>query len=130
MEENQKFREYDGLVGLTLLNLSNAAAVPQTIRFFGFDRKNKEHLFILRVAYFVRDLYHFEIEIDNSWWDIFCLNWKHHKGFNKVKKMKDNINNGISVPGLLDLMRPDGIQRIGEDFSFADIYEEYYEGKK
>ena len=44
--------------------------------------------------------------------------------------MKDNINNGISVPGLLDLMRPDGIQRIGEDFSFADIYEEYYEGKK
>ena len=58
------------------------------------------------------------------------MNWKHRKGFNRVKKMKDNINNGISVPGLLDLMRPDGIQRIGEDFSFADIYEEYYEGKK
>lgn len=130
MDEKQKYREYDGLVGLTMLNLYSAAKDTQTMNFFGFDRKNKEHLFLLRVAYYVRDLYSYEIKIDNSWWDVFCLNWKNRKGFKSVKRMKDNPICGISVPGILDLMRPDGIARIGEDFSFADIYEEYYEGKK
>ena len=66
MDEKQKYREYDGLVGLTMLNLYSAAKDTQTMNFFGFDRKNKEHLFLLRVAYYVRDLYSYEIKIDNS----------------------------------------------------------------
>lgn len=130
MEQNQKYREYDGLVGLTMLNLYSAAKESQAINLFGFDRKNKEHLYLLRIAYYVRDLYNYEIRISNSWWDIFCLNWKNRKGFKPVKKIKGNPTCSISVTKMLDLMRPDGIARIGENFSFADIYEEYYERKK
>ena len=130
MTKEEKMREYDGLVGLTMLNIYSMSKEEQVIRLCDFDRKNKEHLFILRIAYFARDLYHYQIEIDSSWWDLFCLNWQNRKGFNKVKRMKEPFNFNISVPNLLDLMRPDGIQRIGEDFSFADIYEEYYGGKK
>jgi hypothetical protein len=130
MEQSQKFREYDGLIGLTLHNLVSLSYETQKIRLLGFDRKNKEHLFVLRVAYFARDLYHYPIEIDSSWWNTFCLNWKHRKGFNRVKRIDDGNYGVPTVDEILNKMRVDGIQRIGENFSFADIYEEYYEGKK
>lgn len=134
------FREYDGLVGLTLLNIWGLSKKDKVIRLYRFDRKNKEHLFVLRVALMARDLYQFPIEVDCSWWDVFCLNWKNRKKFDKVKKYKliwDNLNNkepinepGVNVVMLLDFMRQDGLKRCGNNFSFSDIYEAYYEGGK
>lgn len=127
--EDIVYREYDGLVGLTMLNIYSKSKDDKTIRLVGFDRKNKEHLFILRVALLVRDIYQMPLEIEGSWWNIFCLNWKLRKGFQKVNRYKSPYHFGvIFVPELLALMRPDGTARLGEDFSFADIYEAYYEG--
>ena len=133
----QIIREYDGLIGLTMLNIWNLSQKNRIIRLYHFDRKNKEHLFILRIALMARDIYQFPIEIEGSWRDIFCINWKIRKGFNKVKRYKPILgeNNkqlyakgGICVPEVLDLMRPDGIERLGNDFNFANIYKTYYEG--
>lgn len=132
-------REYDGLIGLTLLNIYRISEKTKTIRLYHFDRKNKEHLFILRVALIARDIYQFPVEVEGSWFDIFCLNQKIKKGFKKVKRAAyftdENgesmyIKGGIPVPELLDLMRPDGVKFCGENFTFADIYETYYEGSK
>ena len=130
--EDNVYREYDGLVGLTMLNIYSKSKDDKTIRLVGFDRKNKEHLFILRVALLARDIYQMPLEIEGSWWNIFCLNWKLRKGFQRVNRYKNPFGNYhfgvIFVPELLALMRPDGTARLGEDFSFADIYEAYYEG--
>ena len=126
--DNNTYREYDGLVGLTMLNIYSKSKEGKIIRLLDFDRKNKEHLFILRVALIARDLYGFPIEIDGSWRNIFCINWRLRKGFNKVRRAAWTAVNGVWVPHLLDLMRPDGEARLGENFSFADIYEAYYEG--
>lgn len=137
--QQELMREYDGLVGLTLLNLYNISKEQKVIRLYHFDRKDKEHLFILRVALIARDIYQFPVEVEGSWFDIFCLNQKIKRGFKKVKKAtyftNENgesmyIKGGVPVPELLDLMRPDGIEFCGEDFTFADIYETYYEGSK
>ncbi len=134
---NDLFREYDGLIGLTLLNLYTISRENQAIRLYHFDRKNREHLYILRIALMARDVYGFSLEVEGSWWDIFCLNWKIRKGFGKIKRYKPitgvgeewlYAEGGTCVPELLDLMRPDGIRRIGEDFTFANIYNQYYEG--
>ena len=131
------FREYDGLVGLTMLNLFSISKENKIIRLYHFDRKNREHLYILRVALMARDIYGFPLEVEGSWWDIFCLNWKIRKGFDKIKRYKPVAGEGeewlypkggTCVPELLDLMRPDGISRIGENFTFANIYNQYYEG--
>ena len=131
------FREYDGLVGLTMLNLFSISKENKIIRLYHFDRKNREHLYILRIALMARDIYGFPLEVEGSWWDIFCLNWKIRKGFDKIKRYKPVVGEGeewlyhkgaICVPELLDLMRPDGISRIGENFTFANIYNQYYEG--
>jgi hypothetical protein len=139
IEKTEDFicHEYDGLVGLTLLNIWSISKEKQTIRLYHLDRKNKEHLFILRVALLARDLYDFSLEVEGSRWNIFCLNWKVRKGFKSVKRYKPIFGEGeewlyakggICVPELLDLMRKDGITRLGEDFTFADIYQRYYEG--
>lgn len=137
IQANNLFREYDGLVGLTMLNLYSIAKEKKIIHLYHFDRKNKEHLFILRVALMARDIYGFPIEIEGSWWDIFCINHKVKRGFKKIKRYK-HVNGvegewlyakgGVCVPELLNLMRTDGIQRLGEGFTFAEIYNQYYEG--
>ena len=131
MDMKTIYREYDGLVGITMLNIYSLSKQDKTIKLCRFDKKNKEHLYILRIAYLARDIYGFEIEVEGSWWDIFCLNLKNHRGFKRVKRYKiKNEDNVINVLMLLDFMRPEGKTRLGKDFSFADIYEEYYERKK
>lgn len=121
-------REYDGLVGLTMLNLYSMSKELEVIRLFNFNPKNKEHLYVLRVALMARDIYQFPIEVELSGWALFKLNWKLRKGFNRVHKIRRGEYRGIWTDKMLDFMRPDGLQRLGEDFSFADIYEAYYEG--
>ena len=65
------------------------------------------------------------------------MNWRMRKSFSKVKRYKPLIDeNGeklyakdgfFPVPEMLELMRPDGVERCGENFSFADIFKAYYE---
>ena len=128
LPNKDKMREYDGLIGLTLLNLYSMSKELKTIRLFYFHPENKEHLFVLRVALIARDLYGFPVEVELSWFKTMLLNWKIRKGFSKVKRIKKNEYCGIWVSKFLEFMRPDGVQRLGKDFSFADIYETYYEG--
>lgn len=121
-------REYDGLIGLTLLNIHTLSKRLGTIRLLNFNRKNKEHLYMLRIALTARDIYQMPVEIDCSWWDYVCVNWKIRKGFNKVKHANARSTQGIRTYEVLDFMRPDGICRLGEQFKFSDIYCAYYDG--
>ena len=121
-------REYDGLIGLTFYNLSTMLKNDKMV-LINFDRKNIEHLFILRVALMVRDIHNIELYLDCSNSQRFLLNWKMRKGFRKIRKInsKETVTQ-VDVVELLNLMRPDGIARLGENFSFTDIYKAYYEG--
>lgn len=127
LKANDVFREYDGLVGLTMLNLYTLSKDKKSIRLINFDKKNYEHLYLLRVALMARDVYNKPVEVAGTWWDIFCLNWKIRKGFEKVGRNKWNVS-GIDVQETLNFMRQDGVNRLGEGFTFADIYHQYYEG--
>lgn len=122
------YREYDGLVGLTLLNIHTASKEEGVIRLLNFNRINKEHLYLLRVALLARDIFGFPIELDCDGWDVFVINWKLRKGFDKVKRADRFACKGVRTYGMLDLMRPDGQARINEYFTFADIYNIYYKG--
>ena len=120
-----KLREYDGLVGLTFNNLC-AASNNKEIVLLNFNRKNLEHLYLLRVALLVRDVTGYEVKVNCSWWNFLMLNHKIRKGFKKIERSKER--NGIDTDWMLDLMRRDGQQRIDKNFTFADIYNQYYEG--
>lgn len=125
---NEILREYDGLIGLTMLNTFLSSKEDGVIRLFEFDRKNREHLYLLRVALLVRSVYQFPVEVDCSGWDLFVLNFKIRKGFAPIKKIGWYTNKGIKAEELLEKMRPDATERLGDDFSFGDIYDCYYKG--
>ena len=137
--EEELYREYDKIVGKTLLNIYKISSEKEIIRLYHFNRKDKEHLYLLRIALMARDLYQFPIEVEGSYWDIFCLNWKLRKGFDKVKRYKHvtgegaewlYAKGGVCVPELIDFMRPEAEEQCGCHFPFRAIYEAYYEGSK
>ena len=121
-------REYDGLIGLTLLQIYKTSKDMGKIRLIDFNRHRKEHMYLLRVALIARDIYGMPIEIEGKWWDILRINWKIRKGFDKVSRAPYWAVNGIWVQDLLDLMRPVARERLGEKFTFGEIYDEYYKG--
>jgi hypothetical protein len=137
--EDDLYRAYDQVVSLTLLNIWKITHEREVIRLYHFDRKNKEHMYILHIALLARDLFGFPIEVEGSRWDIFCLNRKLRKGFEKVKRYKHvtgegaewlYAKGGVCVPELIDFMRPEAEEQCGCYFPFRAIYEAYYEGSK
>ena len=126
----EEYRHYDELVATTLENIYEMS--DDVIRLYRFDRKNKEHMCILRIALIARDLFQLPIEIDASWWDVVCLNWKLRKNFDKVKRFKVKL--GKEAPkGINVLMLIDKFHIISRDHfggaDFRDVYEAYYERK-
>lgn len=124
---SELYREYDGLIGLTLLNLHTLSKEKGEAQLGSFDRKNKEHLFILRVALLGRTVHKIPVYVQCSWFDWVIINLFHCKGFARVKKFGKMFAPNIETQEVLDFMRGDGIARCGENFSFGDIYKEYYE---
>lgn len=126
--EDSIYHEYDGLVGLSLMNIHTASKDEGVIRLLNFNRCNKEHLYLLRIALYARDIYDMPIELDCDSWDVFVINWKLRKKFRKIKKASRFACKGVRTYAMLDMMREDGKARIGENFTFADIYNHYYKG--
>ena len=127
----EEYRHYDELIATTLENIYEMSK-DGVIRLYCFNSKDKEHMCILRIALIARDLFQFPIEIDASWWDVVCLNWKLRKNFDKVKRFKvkpgKDAPKGINVLMLIDKFHTiSGVHFGGVDFK--DVYEAYYERK-
>ena len=128
--EEETYRNYDSMIATVLENIYGMS--DDTIRLYRFDRNNKDHMCVLRIALIARDLFQFPIEVDASWWDVVCLNWKLRKNFDKVKKFKVKMGKdapkGINVLMLVDKFHTISNQVFG-GVEFKDIYEAYYERK-
>ena len=129
--EEETYRHYDAMIATVLENIYEMS--DDTIRLYRFDRNNKNHLCVLRIAMIARDLFQYPIEVDASWWDVVCLNWKLHKNFDKIKRFK--LKPGKDAPkGINVLMLVDKFHTISETVfggvEFKDIYKAYYERKK
>lgn len=124
----ETYRNYDSMIATVLENIYEMS--DDTIRLYRFDRNNKDHMCVLRIALIARDLFQYPIEVDASWWDVFCLNWKLRKNFDKVKRFKlklgKNAPKGINVLMLVDKFHTISNTVFG-GVEFKDIYEAYYE---
>ena len=131
--EEEIYREYDEIISLVLSEIYQRSEEEGVIRLYRFNHDNLEHMCILRIALIARDLFHFPIEVDASWWDVLRLNWQLRKNFDKVKryklKMNANDGKGVNVLMLIDKYKAI-IETTGRDFSFVDIYKAYYERSK
>ena len=130
--DEETYRHYDGMVATALETIWELSSDDNVVRLYRFDRKNKEHMCILRIALIARDIFQFPIEVDASWWDIVCLNWQLHKNFDKIKRFRlkvgKNDNKGVNVPMMIDGFRAIANEHFG-CVNFKEIYEAYYERK-
>ena len=55
------FDEYDKIINITMVNLYTLSKDQKKIVVSDFDRKSKDHLFILRVALLAKDIYNFPL---------------------------------------------------------------------
>ena len=126
--EDGLYRVYDLTIAKTLEVLINNSPLHDKIRLSGFDRKNQEHLFILRIALMARDFYQIPVELAIPWWDGVVINWKIRKGFNKVKIVNRFEPNGIWVPSLVGKIKSEIREERGICVHLDNIYNVYYEG--
>lgn len=128
ISEDELYHIYDEAVSLTLSNLHSFSIPNQKIQLLSFDRRNIEHIYLLRIALMARDVFGLEIEIDAPWYDVWYINRKIKKGFRRIKKMAFSNDNAIPVHIVLNYMRDSFEARLGNKFSFGDVYHTYYEG--
>ena len=130
--EEETYRYYDGMIATALEAILELSSEHKIIRLYRFNRKNKAHMCILRIALIARDLYQYPVEVDASWWEVMCLNHQLRKNFDKVERFRlkvgKNDDKGVNVPMMIDGFRAIANEHFG-CVDFKEIYEAYYERK-
>ena len=124
-EREELYKLYDEIVNITLVNIYTMSKEKGEIILGHIDRKNKEHLYFLRVALIAKDLFNFPLKIKTNFWNWLCLNWRLRKLSRRVP-MADEFENAIDADKILDFMKNALHEQLGEEFKFADIYDTYY----
>lgn len=129
--ENDIYVGYDAICYATFINIKTLSGKAERIAFKNFDKSNKEHLFVIAVTMACWNILGGRsIAIDADIWTRRRLS-KRYKQICKIEALTDNDENVIDIEELLEYMRGPACQTCGEAFSFADIYDEYYnEGRK
>ena len=120
--------KYDEIINITMSNIYTLCKNDGEIIISNLDRKNKDHLFILRVALLAKDIFNFPLKIQTSWWNWLILNWKMRKISRRIpreKKKKPMVN----TLELIEFMYPPIKEYMEEDFKFEHIYNQFYKGE-
>ena len=75
-ELNYKFDRYDEIINITMVNLYSLSKARNEIVLTNIDRKNKNHLYLLRIALIAKDAFNFPLKIKTGFWNWLCLNWR------------------------------------------------------
>ena len=124
-EREELFNKYDEIINITMVNLYSLSKAKETIVLSNIDRKNKDHLYILRIAMIAKDTFNFPLKLHTDFWNWLCLNWRMRKLSRRVPREK-NGENVIDVNRLIDFMYNPISEHMGSDFKFGDIYDAFY----
>jgi hypothetical protein len=125
-----KFRKYDEICGAAFVNLFTLSKESETIEFRFFDPTNEEHLFLLGVAKGLAGSLGKKVALDVNKFQLWKLNRGLDKDCRIIQLDKTHAASAIHPDMVLDFMRPKAVEACGEDFTFADIYNQYYNRKK
>ena len=118
---------YDEIINITMVNIYTLTKEKGTIIISDFNRKNRDHLFIIRVALMAKDVYGFPLKMRCGFWDWIILNWKMRKLSRFIPR--DNVSLPVvNITKLLEFMYPPIKEYMGESFKFEHIYNQFYEG--
>lgn len=118
---------YDEIINITMVNLYTLTKEKGSIIISDFNRKNRDHLFVIRVALMAKDVYGFPLKMRCGFWDWIILNWKMRKLSRFIPR--DNVSLPVvNIPKLLEFMYPPIKEYMGENFKFEHIYNQFYKG--
>ena len=128
--ENDLQVKYDSLCSTTFLNIRHLTKDADRIVLKGVDWKNLEHRFVVHI---VNACYNIlgtrDVAIDAG--PLTRSTIAHEcRSFGKVRKIKKDETIFVDVPELLEFMRGTACELCGTEFTFGDIYNEYYSGKE
>lgn len=127
--ENDVQVKYDSLCYATFLNIKCKTEGAKRIVFRNFNGKDEEHLFVLSIACACIGLLgERDIAVDGDSLTRARLS-RTYKALGGIRVAKKGEKICVDVPEMLEFMRPHAQELCGEEFSFADIYNEYYSGK-
>jgi hypothetical protein len=126
----EQLRIYDEICGAAFVNLFTLSKDSEIIAFRFFNPKDEEHLFLLGVAKGLAGSLGKKVALDVTKFQL----WKLNRGIDKDCRIiqLDNAKMACAIhPDMvLDFMRAKAVEACGEDFTFADIYNQYYNRKK
>lgn len=121
------FDNYDEIINITMVNIYTLTKEKGTIIISDFNRKNRDHLFVIRVALMAKDVYGFPLKMRCGFWDWIILNWKMRKLSRFIPR--DNVSLPVvNITKLLEFMYPPIKEYMGENFKFEHIYNQFYKG--
>jgi hypothetical protein len=128
--ENDLQVKYDSLCYTTFLNIRHLTKDADRIALKGVDWKNLEHRFVVHIVnacYNIlgaRDVVMDAGPLTRSTIARAC------RSFGKVRKIREDDTVFVDVPELLEFMRGAACELCGTEFTFGNIYNEYYSGKE
>ena len=126
-DEEYKYMDY--MVNITFVNLASLSKNFNGIKLFGFDYSNKDHLFLLNVAYIYRRITGKNICISGHYFKTLKWNFIHRKKESRIYSLirKNHNYKNIDVNEILSFMQPVLDENL-KGITYGDIYDEYYKG--
>lgn len=122
------YLKYDEVCLAGYYCVADHSAKSNRVVLTNFDYKNEEHWFVLYMALNVCAVTGKDFAIDAG----FITRMKvgaRLGGSIKVLEKKKEDTICVDVPEILEILRPGCIEVCGEDFSFIQIYQEYFKKK-
>lgn len=126
----EKLRIYDEICAAAFVNVFSLTKESEKICMKNFDPKNEEHLFVLGIVRGVAGSFGKKVCLDVNKFQLWKLNWGIDKDCRLLSLNKEDYYCAFDPNELLDFMRLRAVNACGEGFTFADIYNEYYNRKK
>ena len=121
--------KYDSLCYATMMNIGSFSKGANKICLKEFDPKDDEHLLVLSVAVACSGILgERPIALDCHKKAIRGFAKKYKKTV-KIIQADEDETIVVDVPKMLEFMRGPAKEMCGEDFTFGDIYREYYAEK-
>lgn len=129
---SEKEKKYNEFCGIMMTNIHILSSANSQICFREVNLKNEEHLFVLHVGHALAGAIEKDMCVEGGRWFLRRVNKKmglKKKGGALVQKSFERVDS-INPQKLIDDLKPYAKQVFGDDFSFAEIYREFYRKEK
>lgn len=128
--ENDLQVKYDSLCYTTFLNIRHLTKNADRIALKGVDWKNLEHRFVVHIVNACYNILGTRDVVMDAGPLTRNTIARECRSFGKIRKIREDDIKIVDVPELLEFMRGTACELCGTEFTFGDIYNEYYSGKE